>query len=246
MLERGVFLNLENRFKVKSVLIGLIFLLSACQTAQQKSEALVAERVAQLQHLSSYRPTWCQVDTELTEPARARFEEMFPTESALDLNYVWRSRESTCEIYPLKPSAIAKNQQAFLETSLCLLLQVHFVNSPFDELAMSASDIESVEPLTRIRAGPSPDLGIFLPRDSVTVETRTKTRGILRVEYADRNGVMLPSRLEQAHTGTQFVIEDIDYDQSGPRPMLKSFWIAIGAEKPLRHSQAIIRDCRAL
>ncbi len=240
--------ELKSGFGLKHILLSLfsVVLLSACQTAQQKSEALVAQRVAQLKHLSTYKPTWCQVDTELTEPARARFEEMFPSESASDLTYVWRSRESACEISPMKTSAIAHGQQVFLETSLCLLMQVHFVNSPFDELAMSPSDIEAVEALTHIRAGQNPDLGIFLPRDSVTVETRTKNRGILRVEYADRNGVMLPTRLEQARIGTQFVIEDIDYDLSGPRPMLKSFWIAIGAEKPLRHSQAIVRDCRAL
>jgi hypothetical protein len=224
----------------------LCFCLSGCQTAQQKSEALVADRASQLKHLSTYKPTWCQVETELTEPARARYENMFPTESASDLSFVWRARESTCELSPLKPSAIAKSQQAFLETSLCLLMQVHFVNSPFDELAMSPSDIRPVEPFAHIRAGQNPDLGIFLPRDSVTVETRTKTRGILRAEYASRNGVMLPSRLEQSLPSTQFVIEEIDYDMSGPRPLLKSFWISIGAEKPLRHSQAVFRDCRPL
>lgn len=244
MLRCGV--NLEFALKRSWLALISVVALSACQTAQQKSEALVAQRIAQLKHLSTYKATWCQVDVELTEPARARFEEMFPSESASDLTYIWRSRESTCELSPMKTSNIAQGQQAFLETSLCLLMQVHFVNSPFDELATSPSDIESVEHLTRIRAGQNPDLGIFLPRDSVTVETRTKTRGILRVEYADRNGVMLPSRLEQARIGTQFVIEDIDYDLSGPRPRLKSFWMALGAEKPLRHSQAIVRDCRAL
>lgn len=220
--------------------------LAACQTAQQRSEKLVMKRAAQLKHLSSWRPMWCQVDTELTEPAKARYEEMFPSESASDLSYVWRSRESSCEITPMKPSAIAKSQQAFLETALCLLMQVHFVNSPFDELAMASSDIEPVGELTHIRSGANADLGIFLLPDVPTVETRTKSRGILRAEYAEQAGVLLPKRLEQNRMGTLFVVDDIVYDLSAARPQLKSFWMEAGTETPLRHSQAQFRDCRAL
>jgi hypothetical protein len=223
----------------------IIFLaLAACQTAQQRSEKLVAKRMAQLKPLSSWRPLWCQVDTELTEPAKARYEEMFPSESASDLSYVWRSRESSCEITPMKPSAIAKSQQAFLETALCLLMQVHYVNSPFDELAVA--EIEPQGELTHIRTGANSELGIFLPPDLPTVETRTKSRGVLRAEYAGQGGMMVPKRLEQRLHETSFVIDDIVYDTSGAKPLLKSFWIEVGAEKPLRHSQAFFRDCRPL
>lgn len=230
----------------KFFLTASLLLAAGCQTAQQKSEELVVHRAAQLRHLSHYRPTWCQADTELTEPAKARYEEMFPTESAPDLSFVWRSRETTCEVTPMKPSAIAKSQQAFLETALCLLMQTHFVNSPFDELPIGPGDVEAEGEWTHIRSGAAKDLGVFLPNDSVSVETRTKSRGILRADYGEVNGVMVPLNLRQVLPTTQFSVDDIVYDFSGTRPMLKSFWIEVGNEKPLRHSQVILRDCRPL
>ncbi len=221
--------------------LALALLLNGCQTAQQRSEALVAKRVAELSHLTSYKPTWCHVDTELTEPAKARFESMFPSESASDLSFVWRSRETSCEISPLKPSAIAKTQQAFLETALCLLMQVHFVNSPFDE--MEVRGIAPKENLTFISSGGSKELGLYLPKDSVTVETRTRSRGVLRAEYSERDGALLPIKLEQILPNTHVTVDEIEY--ANPRT-LKSFWISVGAENPLRHSKIEFHDCRPL
>ncbi len=233
---------------LKRALFVFVFL-TGCQTAQQKSERLVNERAAQLQHLSSWPSTWCQIETELTEPAKARYEQMFPFETAPELTYAWRSRESTCEITPLVPGETAKSHQAFLETAMCLLMQVHYLNSPFDELNLAGPGVEPVGEYTHIKAGDKPELGIFLPRDSVTVETRTKSRGVLRALYEERQGQLLPKRLQQDRGGTVFVVEDIEYDdtaRAGARPMLKSFWIAVGAGTPLRHSKAIVRDCRPL
>jgi len=233
---------------MRSLLFISLLGLAACQTAQQKSEMLVADRAGRLKHLSSWKSTWCQVDTELTEPARARFEQMFPAESPGELSYAWRARESSCEVSPLVASPVAKSQQAFLETALCLLMQVHYVNSPFDELDIASTGVEPLGDMVHIKAGDKPDLGIFLPYESMTIETRTKSRGVLRATYQEQQGVMLPKRLEQNRGGTQFVVDEIEYEptMSGTRPMLKSFWIEVGAEKPLRHSKAIVRDCRPL
>jgi len=232
-------------------LLLLALLFSGCQTAQQRSQQLVQQRVGELKHLSQWNPTWCQVDTRLTQPAMARYREMFPLESEVlaqeTWGYTWKSRKSTCEITPLDSSPVTRNHQGFLETSICLLLQAHYVNSPFDELDLN--DIQAVGPLTQIRAGANPDLGIFLPRDSMTVETRTKSRGVLHAIYDNQNGPWLPRRLEQRHGATSVVVDEIEYDPdagSAARPMLKSFWISVGAEQVFRHSQVQFSGCRPL
>lgn len=231
---------------MRSLLVFAFLLTAGCQTAQQKSEALVIDRAAKLKHLSNWKSTWCQVDTELTEPAKARFTQMFPFEPAGDMSFAWRAREASCEVTALSPSSAAKGQAAFLDTALCLLMQVHYINSPFDELEVTGKDIEPVRESAHIKSGDNPTLGIFLPPDSFTVETRTKARGTLRVDYADQGGKMLPSRLEQDRGKTKFLVDELEYETSGSRPMLKAFSVSLGGEKTFKQSRAIVRDCRPL
>jgi RNA polymerase sigma factor (sigma-70 family) len=79
--------------------VFLCLFLTACQSAQQKSENLVLDRAAKLKALSTWAPTWCQVDARLTEPTRARYQEIFPGEVVPEsLTYTWKARESTCDL----------------------------------------------------------------------------------------------------------------------------------------------------
>lgn len=228
--------------------ISLLFLLAimACQTAQQKSLHLVANRTEQLKPLSTWKSTWCQLEVELTQPTQARYQEMFPQENVTNtMRYTWRALESSCEILPNGTGQALKNQQAFLETSLCLLLQVHYVNSPFDELIIKDSDVEAVGEVTHIRSGKDPALGIFLPSEKFVLETRTRNRGVLKAEYSEYSrDLWLPSRLEQSLGDTLLRVDDIEYGTEA-RPLIKSFLISVGSsQKPIRQSKVSFTDCR--
>src|ERR1700722_10146363 len=118
-------------------LLVLVVLLPACQTMQEKNLALIRDRADKLKPLSLWKPLRCKVSTHLTQPALARYKEMFPDEKGLSEvgpDYTWRQFHSTCEITPDQHTPLTKNHQAFVETAFCLLLQVHFVHSPFDDL----------------------------------------------------------------------------------------------------------------
>ncbi len=227
------------------LLLGFLFL-AACQTAAQKNMALLNDRAEKLRPLSEWRSSWCRVEVEMTQPALARFKEMFPDENLATESwaYNWKARENMCEVTPVDVSPATKSQQGFLNTAFCLLLQVHYVNSPFDELKIEPRDIESVKDVVHIASGADKDLGIYLPRERFVVETRTRSRGQLIAEYSENGGHWLPSRLEQRRGNTIFVVEDMQY--AGARPWLESFWIAVGGEKALRQSQVKIKDCRDL
>lgn len=251
---------------LKYLVLLLFPWLAACQTAQQKNLDLLKDRVEKLRPLSSWRPSWCEVSVELTEPAKARFKEIFPNETdqitRADWAYTWSARENTCEIRALDIGPAAKSQKEFLDTAFCMLLQVHYVNSPFDELKVEPGDIVGLtrlstvggdgavyadEEVVHIQSGTDKDLGIYLPRNRMTVETRTRSRGMFVAEYSDIGGRWLPAHLEQRRGNLVFEMQDFKYAEAVKnRAMLESFWIKLSGDKTFLQSKVLVKNCRDL
>lgn len=221
--------------------LSLFVFLVGCQTAQQKRESLVADRRDKLKPLSTFRPVRCSVEARLTQPALARYREMYPGEDASMLEYTWHARESTCDVQPRADSKTSANYQGFLETAMCVLMQVHWVNSPFDEMTIDAVE----EKDARVHIGKSPN-GLYLDPTSFSLETRTSKHGTLIAQYERDRGDYLPSRLVQkTRKGTQIVLDDFEWgDEAAGRRMVRSFLISVGEEKPLEHSRVVFKDCR--
>src|ERR1035437_6108121 len=101
----------------KIFVFTLILTLLGCQTVQQKNMALVQDRAEKLKPLSTWHSQWCRLETHLTEPAIARYREMFPDEAERlnenNLPYTWKARKYTCEINSLQPTPLTKNHQGF-------------------------------------------------------------------------------------------------------------------------------------
>lgn len=190
-----------------------------------------------LKPLSSWKSRECRLEVELTQPAVARYRTLFPTDEKQLLKtpwvYIWFARESACEVRPEARTPATTNMQSFLNTAVCILLQTHYVNSPFDELA--PEQVEERPGAIFLRA--SGELGMLLPRDRFHIETRTRGRGVLQADYSDAG---LPTRLEQKVGETSFVVDEFEWDGRD----LKSFWIFAGGERAFRHSQVRVASCR--
>jgi hypothetical protein len=222
----------------------------SCQTAQERSMALVADRAGKLRGLSRWTPTWCRVEARLTQPALARYREMFPDDKdQLDKDtfaYTWKSRKTSCEIMPLETSALIKNHQAFLETAFCMLLQTHWVNSPFDELPVNPNELSEKDSKVHIPAAKDPELGLFVDAKEVKIETKTKNHGVLSAVYAQVDQDWLPQRLEQKSGGKRLVVDGLEYESVplGGRRIPKTFWISVGEDKAFQHTQVTLSGCR--
>jgi hypothetical protein len=226
----------------------------ACQTAQERRVDLLRDRVGKLSALSTFRPAWCRVDVHLTSPAAARYRELFPDDkefSGEDLHYTWKARENRCEISSLQKGPAAKNYQSFLENALCLLMQVHWVNSPFDELKVQELEDDDQGRLHIRSPGDTPGLGLFIEPDpkSVVVETHTKSRGLLRAIYGETEGHWLPTSLEQQIKDTRFVVDQFEWSERavGARRFPRSLWISLAEpakDQARPHSQLHFSDCQ--
>lgn len=231
---------------------GLVFVVG-CQTARLRDVELVKDRILKLKPLSDYRSTVCELEVEPTEPARARFEEMFPGETkklkADDWAFKWRQWESRCEIVPsgaARKSPVIREEQQFLASSLCILAQIFFVNSPFDELTYGPEDIQSME--SGVRIGPQKsEVGIFLDRQDFNVTTRTKARGELSAQYKLVDGDWLPVQMIHSMTDYKIELSEIEYgDRVAGRRMPRSLLFSVGRERALAHSRVSIRNCSSL
>jgi hypothetical protein len=237
-------------FKIRIVCLFLLLIAGGCQTVQEKNLALIKDRSEKLKPLSTWRPTWCRLETRLTQPAIARYREMFPDETEKltqeSWAYTWKARKTSCEVSPLQRSEMSKSHQAFLETAMCMLLQVHWVNSPFAELVAGPDDILSDGGRVHIRASTDQDLGIYLDPSAFVVETKTKSRGTLKASYHESENEWLPDRLEQRLPKSVLVVDALEYDTArvGRRRMLKSFWISVGEEKAMQHTQVFMSGCQ--
>ncbi|NJL25978.1 MAG: hypothetical protein HC902_12975 [Calothrix sp. SM1_5_4] len=231
-------------------LFYLIFFCFAAGCQSTSHVNLVRERAEKLKPLSTFRPAWCRVEARLTQPAAARYKEIFPDESdRLEaLTFTWKARETFCEVTPLDRTPVSANYGAFVESAMCLLMQVHWVNSPFDELKIAPDTVEQRDGSVRLRTGggTDPDLGIFVEKEAFVVETRTKSRGRLRAEYVEMEGEWLPAKLSQDLNGKKFTVAEFDWaaDKLSGRRMPKSLWISVGEETAFRHSELVFHDCQ--
>lgn len=249
-------------FIARASLLALIAMasLGGCQTTRQKNLTLVKDRMDKLKPLSRFKPTWCRLEARLSQPVVARYKTLFPKEAAKlkseTLNYTWKARESACEIVPLEESPMVQNHKAILETAMCVLLQTHWVNSPFDELEAKEDDIFSADKKVQIRAaGAGEGLGLFLDRETFLVETRTKARGTFEAVYEAKGSEWLPKSIAQRSAQSQFIVDQIEYAEAplGARRMIRSFWLSLAAgaapdgtssEAPIAYSQITLDDCR--
>jgi hypothetical protein len=233
------------------VLIAFIGL-TGCQSVEEKNVELIQDRVAKLKPLTQFKPTWCRLETQLTQPALARYREMFPEEAEKigegTVNYTWKARKYNCEITPLDANPLTKNHQGFLDAAICTLLQVQWVNSPFEDLNIYPRDIQNEKGGTiHIQASMiDRDLGVYLDQQTFKMETRTKNRGTLKAVYTQVNQEWLPQRLEQASEKVRVVVDNIEYDTvpvSG-RHLIKSLWISVGDGETHQHTQVNFTGCR--
>jgi hypothetical protein len=247
-----------NNSRIHRLVLALTFLagLISCQTLHDKDLAIVRDRIDRLQPLSKWHSTQCRVLSELTEPARARYKQMFPGEADLFEEkawvYLWVSRESGCEIRSPTSSPLRAQHRKMIDTAFCVLLQTHYVNSPFDDLQVNAESVSRRADRLQILSGSSPELGIFLDPEKFEVETRTRSRGIFVADYAEHGSKevwvrerWLPSRLELKTESTTLVLDAFDY---GPmaiygRTLLQGFNISIGEKQAVLHTHIRISGC---
>src|SRR4051812_33837416 len=108
------------------LLCACLLAVAGCQTVHEKNLALITDRAEKLKPLGHWRPVSCRLEAHLTEPAIARYREMFPQEGAPlnenRLTYTWRARSTSCEVTPLAASPLFKNHKGFMEAAVCLLL----------------------------------------------------------------------------------------------------------------------------
>lgn len=223
-----------------------------CRSAQQRREDLLRDRVQKLAPLTKYNPTWCQADASLTQPALARYRQLFPEEAKkLDgrpLTYTWKARESACEVTPLDKSPATLAYKAFLDSALCVLMQTHWVNSPFDEFPYAPERLTDTDDgKIHLSTQDGKEFGLFLDPAVFSVQTRTKGRGTFDAVYTLKDGQWLPERLAQRLAGgTQIVVDEIEWEaaRAGRRRMVRSLQISAGEERPLQHSKIEFSGCR--
>ncbi len=233
-----------------SILSTNLFTLSGCQSVQEKNQEHVRDRIGKLKGLSSWQSKICHVKAMLTQPARARYKEMFPKDkllkSDLPMEYTWRVSESRCEIEGAISSPLIESNKSLLNTAFCVLLQTHYVNSPFDELKASKDDLLKVEDQVQIRTNEDPKVGIFLDTKKFTVETRTANQRSFLAEYNLIGSQWLPSRIETRSGKALIVIDSITYSEApvGGRSMVETYTLGIGEDQVLPHTTIEISDCK--
>ncbi len=237
--------------KLKPIAIVMIFLsLAACQTVQERNQRLVDLRKKQLSSLSEWRGQECRVQSQLTEPARARYKRLFEMQGEQpksEYEYKWEAREARCEFLPVDKSEISKSMAELLRGVFCIMLQVHFVNSPFDGLDVERMQIHD-EPMA-VRIGRD-ELGLRLTKDKFELETAAGSRGQFYVTYQDLSGDWLPSKIIHISNKSTIQLSDFEFtsDKKFGRRALTSLVIDIGdaSSEPSKFSDVQVGECRAL
>jgi hypothetical protein len=231
--------------------VALAFVLAGC--AHQRDVSLVKDRMVKLQPLSRYRGTVCEVHTQPTQPALARYAQMFPKDfEQLPRDafiFKWRQTENRCEVVaPVAPkSPVVKAQRGFVEAAFCVLGQYFFINSPFDELKSEPKDVVRNGDWVQIRDKKDPELGYFLDRKDFLIVAKTKSRGEFQVHYKEFDSQWLPDRMEHKPENMQIVLDEMEYgERVAGRRTLKSLMLSVGTERPLAHSQITVSNCERL
>jgi hypothetical protein len=232
-----------------SLVAVFLFVLVGCQTAQERRVTLLKDRVDKLRPLAHWAPVQCRIEAHLTAPTRARYRAMFPNEkdilAAEALVYTWHARETASHVVPSESTPLTQNYRSFLEATLDLLLQVHFVRSPFDELTVHPNDVVAADDKVFIRT--SGEYGIYLDPKEFVIETRTRSHGVLTAHYAlGEGGEYLPSSLSQDLKATRVVLDRFEWDNVpvAGRRMIKAVWLSVGeSDKTIDHSLIYFLDC---
>lgn len=234
----------------KSCLVSLVFL-SGCQLSQHRAMSLIGDRAQKLKPLSRWQQATCEVEARLTSPSIEHYKRILPTEkdalASGGWTFRWHARESSCEVTTTATGEAARTQKGLLDTALCTLLQVHWVNSPFDELQIASEQVELKDNVVRIRAPMQPELGLYLPTDQFLIETRTKSRGNFQATYAPIANEWLPKRIEVRSGKTVLALDEFEFDEMriDGRRMIKSVWLELGEDRSLRQAQLVFTDCRS-
>ncbi len=235
---------------MKWILPLLLLQVLGCQTAQQRDFEFASSRTTQLKPLSSWPATQCRVRVQLTEPALARYREMHPDLVIEAVNHWrWLANERGCELrsLTLENSPVLESQKALLANVFCVLLQTHYVNSPFDDIVFEPQHIHSNLETVQIRLGERPELGLFLKRDQFRIDTVTQSRGTFGATYAEvlQRQTWLPERIEQRKDSAGITLDNLHYTGTtiNGRPMLRSFTVQLGEEQTVPHSQVVINRC---
>lgn len=231
---------------------SLVFalLIAGCQFAQRRAMDLLEDRVQKLKPLSQWQPLWCDLEVKLTAPAVEHYKTMYPKEvetlSKPSWPFTWKAREANCEVTALLSGEAVSTQKGLLDTALCTLLQVHWVNSPFDELQVAPEQVDLSDNQVRIKTSSNPELGIFLPTDQFVVETKTKSRGNFRASYSLVDQDWLPKRIEVKTEKTILALDEIEFSESriSGRRSIKSAWLELGEDTSLRQAQINFGNCQ--
>jgi hypothetical protein len=126
-----------------------------------------------------------------------------------------------------------------------MLVQVHWVNSPFTDLKFSEKDVHDENGVAHIRIASEPELGLFLNPEHFQIETKTKSRGVLRAEYRLVGEEPRPVELQQVLPKSVLRVSDIEFsvDQLNGRSLLKKFSISVGEKNPVPYATVEVHDC---
>lgn len=246
---------------IRLLFVGAALLIvTACQTPQQKNQVLLQERVQQLAPLSHWQTVQCRAVAKLTEPARARLRQLYPQETeqleAESWPYIWRASETGCEVRTARATPMIEAHRTLVSAAFCLLLQTHYVNSPFDGLSPQTSEaLISHGSRVQVPLGGG-EIGMYVDNElseqkTFQIETRTQSRGMFVATYTDRHRIpgmregWLPERLEERNGRTWIVVENIQYSPVSlyGRTMIQSFDISVGENQAIPHTHIKLSRC---
>lgn len=226
--------------------------LTGCQTAAQRRVSLLKDRVDKLKPLSHFQPLTCQIEAELTAPARARYAALYPEDVAVieepHLEFVWHARRDASDLTASSPSAFMRNFAQFIGPAIKMLLQVYWVHSPFDDLRVRPEDvIEASDGRVFLRTEEGKSFGLYLSDQRFELETRTKGHGQLSAEYALNKTDWLPIRMEQDFGPTQLILDRFEWAEVPVvgRRVISAVWLKAGQGKALDHAHLFFKDCHS-
>lgn len=244
--------------KSMAIFLAVLLVLSGCESAMKKNAELVAGRIRALNYLSNVQAFTCRVETSLSAPAMKKYLAEYPDEKRLietwDESYQWEAHEGRCEIRPDHLTPLIANHRAFMEISFCTLMQVFWVNSPFDGLNILPNQIQDRDNQVFLQQSQDSDTGIYLDKAEFRLQTRTVHNGELAAHYEKPKptplaSFELPVRLSQKTDKYSLVLDRFNWSplSTAVRPFPASFWISIQTAKGLEAFSGVqISDCHSL
>lgn len=119
-----------------SIFFSFVFLIS-CQSASKKAEIELEKTLIRFSALESRIEKTCLVETTLSGPMRARYQESYPDQSesiSLSKNYLWEVSHRRCEFQSNSKDLPAweENHLKILKGAFCTLLMGFQIQSPWE------------------------------------------------------------------------------------------------------------------